>query len=116
MTVNFRVTLSLTEGATMSGCFVLMVSVPEDPDAVEVLVVVGEVADVDVVDEETSGIVRKKAPEMMRTITAKPIRALILGRFFSKQAHPPVPEFISFQTKSGFCALKSCSARFGGQR
>jgi hypothetical protein len=55
--VSFRVTLSFTPGATIRGCFVLMVSVP---DGEPVLVVEGGVdAEVPMLEDvATMGIVR----------------------------------------------------------
>jgi hypothetical protein len=55
--VSFRATLSFTSGATMRGCFVLMVSVPDEEP---VFVAEGEVDTlVDVLDDvATMGIVR----------------------------------------------------------
>ncbi len=114
MAVNFRGTFSFTPGATMRGCFVLIVRVPVVPLGEEVLVGddVVEIEPVVVLDDDdTIGMATKNAPEMMRTTTAKPASALIPGRCFSKQKHPRVAEFISFPKKLGFCSVWRCSER-----
>jgi hypothetical protein len=58
--LNFRVAVTFTVGATMSGCATFIVSVPEEePVGVEVFEVVAEVVPPEVVveEEETIGIV-----------------------------------------------------------
>jgi hypothetical protein len=55
--VSFRVTLSFTSGATMRGCLVLMVSVPDEEPVLEVEG--GVDTEVDVLEDvATMGIVR----------------------------------------------------------